>query len=205
MLNVHAKAIAAAAICAAKDDVRYYLNGVYFEPCDTGGVHVVATDGHRMLHILDPDGTCNAPVILAFDPQAVTKMKQARAERVKVSARDDEVIAELTGIKHISYATRIDGTYPKWRAVVPATLPETSCPMIAIDGAYLADFGTIAGLLDCSHSSMAIVNGEDPHRPVYVVFEKPRTGLRARGVLMPLKSDAGRETWEIENAPQAAD
>jgi DNA polymerase III sliding clamp (beta) subunit (PCNA family) len=35
-------------LCAAKKDIRAYLNGIYFES-NTRGLTAVSTDGHRLL------------------------------------------------------------------------------------------------------------------------------------------------------------
>ena len=59
LARVSAKAFAAASFFQAVKDVRYYLNGVHIVPLESGGVHVVATDGHRFIVITDPNGECS--------------------------------------------------------------------------------------------------------------------------------------------------
>ena len=48
--------IAAASVIQAKDDVRYYLNGVLIEKGRDNKPIIVATDGHRMVAALDENG-----------------------------------------------------------------------------------------------------------------------------------------------------
>jgi len=39
-----------ASLFSSKDDVRFYLNGIYIEPCENDeGAYIVATDGHRLV------------------------------------------------------------------------------------------------------------------------------------------------------------
>jgi DNA polymerase III sliding clamp (beta) subunit (PCNA family) len=46
-INLSLSQLRAALLIAAKQDVRYYLNGVYVE-CDSIRTRVVATNGHMM-------------------------------------------------------------------------------------------------------------------------------------------------------------
>lgn len=52
----------------SKDECRYYLNGVYVEPCEAGGVILVSTDGRRMIVIRDRKGYApNGPGIVSLN------------------------------------------------------------------------------------------------------------------------------------------
>jgi len=48
-----------AAAVRAVDSFRDYLEGVRIEPCSAGGALLVATDGHRMVVLRDPDAEVN--------------------------------------------------------------------------------------------------------------------------------------------------
>lgn len=51
-----------AAVFMAKNDIRYYLNGVFVEPVPGGGgVVIVATNGHALGACVDKDGTIDGP------------------------------------------------------------------------------------------------------------------------------------------------
>jgi DNA polymerase-3 subunit beta len=57
ILNVNALLFHCAATYAAStEETRYYLNGVFCEPHEDGGVILTATDGHRLLSFRDPVG-----------------------------------------------------------------------------------------------------------------------------------------------------
>lgn len=48
-INVPVSIIAAASHAMAKQDIRYYLNGMMIERSEHGGVRVVATDGQHLI------------------------------------------------------------------------------------------------------------------------------------------------------------
>jgi hypothetical protein len=199
MLNVNAKAIAAAAIMQSKDDARYYLNGVYFEPLQHGGVTLFATDGHRMIQVTDTEGFCERPVILSFDPQAVTKMRHGKAERLTVSARGHDLIAEIGGIKHISYCEEIKGRFPDCRVVITRELPESSCQVAPINGSWLADFALAAKHLNVPNEALSVVHNEHATGVVCVLIGRPaEKALQARGCIMPMRFGL---SWDIGDNP----
>lgn len=56
---------------------RHYLEGVYVEPLDAGGVAIVATDGHVMLVQWDREGVAPAPALLRlFEPALPFHMQE---------------------------------------------------------------------------------------------------------------------------------
>lgn len=59
---------------ASTYDVRYYLNGVCIKPSKSGGVLVMASDGHTALVLHDPEGKADKQYILPFN-----KNKHAKA------------------------------------------------------------------------------------------------------------------------------
>lgn len=68
-INVRATRLRLAATCIADLDIRYYLCGVYIEPREDGGVFIVATDGHRMMAVIDEMGSASAPTIIRLPGQ----------------------------------------------------------------------------------------------------------------------------------------
>src|SRR5256885_2092412 len=64
MIKVNARLFAAAWVCISTEESRYYLNGVRIEPLAEGCV-MVATDGHRLIAIRDPSGTCDKADIVS--------------------------------------------------------------------------------------------------------------------------------------------
>lgn len=48
-------------------DVRYYLNGVFIQPCESGGAILTATDGHCLLSFRDPRGVVKGSGIVSLN------------------------------------------------------------------------------------------------------------------------------------------
>ena len=197
LATVNAHALAAAGTCQAKDDVRYYLNGILVSPIKTGGVHIVATNGHRMIVITDPDGTCEKPIIITFEPAALTKMRQIRAETVLIKRVDNEtVIATIEGLNHISNVKLIDGKYPDWESVMPGKLPSKSNFCTTFNSEYMANFANAAKYLRVKNNAMAFVNGSTDMTTICILFGPCHRQLHAQGVLMPLKFEGAKTWWK---------
>lgn len=197
MLQINSKAIAAAAVCQAVKDVRYYLNGVYVQPLSSGsGARVIATDGHRMIVVTDTEAELaeefhEKGVILAFENTAITKMKAKNAGTLTVSRVDEDTVIAKTESGHLSSVEVIDGTYPDWTAVVPDQLPAKSTNKSAFQAEYMAGFCAVAKILDVSGGAVSFVNGADENSAICVRFGVSRfEGLHAKGVLMPLRASA---------------
>lgn len=67
--KVSASAFAAVMLAVSTEETRYYLNGVLIEPNPAGGVNVVATNGHILIAIHEPDGETNGRWICPVPPQ----------------------------------------------------------------------------------------------------------------------------------------
>ena len=119
----------------AKNDIRYYLNGVYVEKAkNRPGVYVAATDGSSMCIDHDPNGKIDGTdsVIIRTGPDliracraAVTKGKHSdemrvllRDKRVTVNTADGEACAD-TELYVMPGNAVIDGKYPDIHRVIP--------------------------------------------------------------------------------------
>jgi len=104
---------------AAKDDVRYFLNGVLLEIAD-GKITAVGTDGHRMSFV-SSDVDCEQEASLIVPRTAVDAImrdKPEQHEQITVSYAPSGYL-ELT-FEDATFGTRlIDGKFPNWRKVVP--------------------------------------------------------------------------------------
>lgn len=111
-LTLDRKLLAAVALFAGRQDVRYYLNGVLAE-CHLGVLRMVATDGHRA--ICWKVGEIDAPdfeVILPID--FVNKCGKVRAQSIDIVIADTGSTCQQAG----AIATAIDAKYPDWRRVL---------------------------------------------------------------------------------------
>ena len=62
----------------AKQDIRYYLNGINVRPLEDGSVMVVATDGHRYVVVRDPNGFSEREIIVNIDKDALKHATNAK-------------------------------------------------------------------------------------------------------------------------------
>ncbi len=190
--------IKALLICAAKHDVRYYLKGVCVDARANGDVVLVATDGHRLLAY--PVAVDNiealAPGEYIIPREALEAVKPAKAGRITLPIYIDIVTApnqpdpERVGVTikgktsiTITGATSsvtapIDGKYPDWRRIVPAS---TSGEIAQFNADYVSGFGDVCKLLGGSYGPYINHNGGAPA----VITNLPG----ALGILMPLRVD----------------
>jgi DNA polymerase-3 subunit beta len=166
LARVNPKYFAAMALFMAKQDVRYYLNGISVEPHPDGGAIIVATDGHRLAVIHDPDGWCTQQII-------VGEIKKPLLDACKKRARrhyQEEAPAALWIGQHGSVVTRlpavqsgekaehlapadlfgelclfncrtsiVDGVFPNWRRLLSMKRNRTADPFPTINAGYLND------------------------------------------------------------------
>ncbi len=210
LLISNAAHIAAAQVCVSKEETRYYLVGIHFEPAPQGGVLIISTDGVRMSIAHDPDGyleTDNPSVIVNFGKDILKHCKPGNVleyadGKATVSRTLDRVGAEPEQIA-IAMATEIDGKFPEWRRVLPSD--GHRCTNAGFNSGYLADFHKIAKAYGWPTAAMQIT-GADAKSPHWVVI----SGLDVewRGVLMPVQEtfpELERPDWVDGKAPTEAD
>jgi DNA polymerase-3 subunit beta len=187
-------------ICAARQDVRYYLNGVCVDARADGTVVLVATDGHRMLAYPILGGANSvealAPGEYVIPREALEAVKPAKVGRTTLPIHIDIVTAAdqpdparagvmikgkttitITGATSTVTAP-IDGKFPDWRRVVPAS---TSGEIAQFNADYIAGFGDICKLLGGKYGPYINHNGG----ACAAITNLPG----ALGILMPLRLD----------------
>lgn len=128
-LNIPLNSLRAALSHTPEKDVRYYLLGVYV---DTRNGRVVGTDGHRMLICCGPIADCD-PFIIGRD-DLIRALKSYGPEynrgkalatecmAVTVETSDRKTYLTLEGPNGAKFtAPAVDGVYPDYRRVIPAT------------------------------------------------------------------------------------
>lgn len=116
----------------AKDDIRYYLKGMYFEKAPQGGIYIVATDGHMMTVIHDAKGDIAGAdnCILKITPamvaackavgssHAMPSMMIAHGKRLSVAC--DFGQEQTSGETYVQAGDGIiEGKFPDYRRVIP--------------------------------------------------------------------------------------
>lgn len=157
-LNIQARLVAAICEFKAKNDIRYYLNGVYVEPLPIGGAVIVATNGHAMGIWRDTSAIVERPAILRIGKQ----LREACAESADgfLSLIDGRltVTNEQKKESYVQPNSEKDGAalgweienakYPDWKTVVP-------------DDCKTGPLGSFnAGYVKLVHKALRIVNGD---------------------------------------------
>ena len=178
MITVNYRYFLAANVFASTEETRYYLNGVLIEPCDQGGVLLVATDGHRMCVIHDEHGTCDEPAIVSrLLPKAKLRKSQDATlmidkDSAKMISSDGQDLAGFIG-NHL-----VDGTFPDWRRVWPQ---ETESADFSVNAAYVGDFAKIAKILEVP--PIVSMQGGDNGNAIWVSLGVPYF----HGIVMPVR------------------
>lgn len=143
--KIQAVYLPALAQFAAKQDIRYYLNGFLIEPApaNIGGVFLVATDGHTGCFIHDPEGTSDGIYNMQVPRLLLGQCKPGdEALGIKRVTFDGHMatVGDDTGPILAEKCLPIDGKFPDWRRILPA-MPMNegrlvSC--IALNPSYLA-------------------------------------------------------------------
>ena len=197
MFNVDSKLFEIASRFASTEAARHYLRGVYVEPCESGGVALVATDGHRLFVAYDEKGEADKARIVRAEKPMLAQCK--KAERLVCAGGESEgtdkngntvyrAETQTDGVfSGAGVVGFVDGTFPDWRRVVPSCKPHKSNQFDVFNGQYVADMGKAAidlarreGLRD---GFCRIVTESEQGSPALVEFERGP----AFAVLMPAR------------------
>jgi len=181
--NFDAKLFEIAHRFVSKDETRYYLHGVYVEPCASGGVAIVATDGLRMFVSYDPAGSIERPAILKADKSTLSACK--KADRIVRTDGEHADLLKDGRVCGVSLLLEVDGTFPDYQRVIPQTEGETVgiySPKLIEEFAKAArDLAKVPGAK--SLDGHFTIKAEDEMMPALVSFAHEN----AFGVLMPLR------------------
>lgn len=144
-VQINAKYLRAMRHVAAQRDIRYYLNGVFFQATKEGGKFYVATDGHRIGVIQEPWGNGEEPKDIALlIPRAVAAAAKPLGKTLShaILKQVDEWTWTLQGGGEIAQTFKaIDGKFPEWQRVMPA---ECNGRTGAYNWRYMHDFDLLA-------------------------------------------------------------
>ncbi len=125
----------------AKSDVRYYLNGAYFEVAD-GSINIVATDGHRLAvkkgNITSGDFSGNF-IVPHKGVLELQKILRDAPEMIAVHFVKNYIQVEA-GRTFVSIKL-IDGTFPNYRAIIPS---DSQDEMVADSGELISAVRRVA-------------------------------------------------------------
>mgnify|MGYP001616049230 CR=1 FL=1 len=180
-IMVNAKILRALRHIAAKQDIRYYLNGVQFK-AGPGGKEYVATDGHKIgafhegwekdehaqdLDIIIPRAVC-----------AGIKLPKKTMPAWLRPSGTHQWILESGGDEPYQIFHAIDGKFPEWQKVIPDKCRGTAG---AYNWNYLAQFGAcLKEVVGDGFSVCLKQNGEEA-----AIVTHPTASFL--GVLMPMR------------------
>lgn len=144
------------AMFMARQDIRYYLNGIYIEAAEKGGVYLVGCDGSTMAVIYDKDGMIEGAtsVIMRATPGLISACKKADRKignpQVLVVGKRVSVAGDFgqehTDIEEFVQPGNpwIDGKFPNWKKVLP-NFPKLKRGLISscLNSQYLSRFSKI--------------------------------------------------------------
>lgn len=201
-------ALKAACRIMAKNDIRYYLNGVYVEASPTETI-LAATDGHRLL-VLRKEAPNDVPqaVTLIIPGEVAQRIVDGSLKAVRqiCLTQVDEgkwLVPLLKWDIEVAFRS-VEGIFPNWRAIVPKA---TSGEAANIKPQYLTDFEKAAhdmyGSLKHHTSSIEVRHNG---RGGALVFPSSSSGQDFVGVVMPFTPDTNPRTtppdWVLTEEPE---
>lgn len=165
-----------ALIFQAKNDVRYYLNGICFMPDG----RVSATDGHRAFIGCSHDNKLTENVIIKIGKSPTKRYDYAIIDtKAKIATYHDEAGTMVgTGI-----CEEIDGRFPDIDRVIPKETAPTE--QIGFNAKYLADVEKLARLFNPKFEAVLFeLNG---NTSAAVANISAPTGETAKVIVMPMR------------------
>jgi DNA polymerase-3 subunit beta len=186
-ISFNPKWLKAAAMIAARHDIRYYLNGVLVEVFDHEA-RLVATDGHRMLFLRKLVEGC-APFRFIVSTEIFDLLKpQPKHPRIEATfTYDPETPAAKVVLDYMNVGIQfkpIDGVFPNYSQTMSSATKPSGAPS-TINVTYLNDFKRV---LDCAFGPDKLYtpsvwhNGEGPAAVTY----KDRDDFF--GIVMPMRT-----------------
>lgn len=226
--RVNPKYFAAINLFAAVKDVRYYLNGVFIEPHPVKGVVIVATDGHTLALLHDPDGWVKAPIIVGDISKALISACafKGSAKRQNVPTRlylsehgavvdtDEQAQVETTinpfsaSVSHLSKISLIDGKFPDYRRVIQTERSETvAFPCVNVT--YMARLDAALRILVPGRTYNGVeFRCTGRNDSMIARFTQPDLEQRFLALLMPMHNEAPKTLlpdWLMPVKAQAAE
>jgi hypothetical protein len=179
-LKLCGKSVRAAMLFAAKNDVRYYLNGIFL---DHRG-YIVATDGHTMIRIENDECKRLTKSLIIGIRGAKLPAKSMLVELVSSDYKGGFVRFGRCSIGDIEDARVfevIDGNYPDIDRVIPRS-PLAAIERIVINPKYIARVGDAQTILIGSRVTSAEFKfrGNDNAIEVDIAYD-----IKAKIILMP--------------------
>jgi DNA polymerase-3 subunit beta len=174
-ITIKTNELKALLLCAAKNDIRYYLNSIHFESTNNG-IIAASTDGHRLLCINLPDQ--QAEGIKALIPRTLIEAAiKTKAPTIDVIIDGQQVTLSSAG-QNVS-GSITDGVFPDFRRVIPQRVSGEAGSQF--NNEYLTDFDKVGKLINGGKASVMQNDGS----AALVKFDNENV----IGVIMPFKHE----------------
>jgi hypothetical protein len=175
MPTIYINQLRALLAIAPRDDIRVYLNGVYF---DSRG-YAVATDGSCLLALRIPAFTGDSFIVGVADCECI--LKSAPAARGAMVVTPIDIDATTLRVLHHSIGYRpCDGRYPDWQRVVPTAVTGERVETVRDrNGALLRE-------TKVEYSSLLL----ERFRDAFLLLAKSKRGTGANCTVIPNGSSA---------------
>lgn len=193
-INVPVSIIAAAAHAMAKQDIRYYLNGMMIEKSPHGGVRVVATNGHHLIAIRSEKATIKQRI----KQQYIIPSKMIQSI-VKSGKKGGNVEFKISSNKSVSariadvtfHDNLIDGRFPDWEKVMPQD--DSLTGPVDVAPQYIESVIKAHNSLCKLEEYGRLLTGIEwhmrgPDEPLMAVFGSAFDGISAIAIVMPLRN-----------------
>ncbi len=174
-LTIKTNELKALLLCAAKNDIRSYLNSIHFESTNNG-IIAASTDGHRLLCINLPDQ--QAEGVKCLVPRALIEAAiKTKAPTIDITIDGQQVTLSSAG-QNVS-GSLTDGVFPDYRRVIPNSV--SGIQGNEFNNEYLVAFDKIGKLINGGKASVLQNDGS----AALVKFDNENV----IGVLMPFKHE----------------
>lgn len=175
-LKISKLLLESALIFQARNDVRYYLNGICFMPDG----RIASTDGHRAFIGGRNDNKLAENVIIKIGKSPTKRYEYAIIDtESKIATYHDEAgVMVGAGI-----CEEIDGRFPDIDRVIPKETKAADC--IGFNAGYLVDVEKVAKLFNPKFSSVKFELNGNTNAAVCCVSAP--TGETAKIVVMPMR------------------
>ena len=127
-IEIQTAVLKAALFCAAKNDIRYYLNGVFVES-KNGNLFIVSTTGATMFVHQIEGGYSGDDFGFIIPRSVVESIVKTKDKVLEIAGESFSRGSELRC--GFSLFAPVDGIFPDWRSVVPDHLSTTIQDSIA--------------------------------------------------------------------------
>lgn len=178
-----------------RDKTRYYLNGFWVQPHQSGGAIIVATDGPTMAVFRDTTAKVAVPGIIRLSKLSLSACKLGKGEARRVVVVEGDRASIYRNWDEESNAgilvaaeddAVIDADFPEWRKIVPP-IPSTLAAA-SLNGTYLSRFEKISRFGSAAAVRLFAATESDA-----VVVLTDRDDFI--GIVMPMRADHKYPLW----------